>query len=107
MRPKHGFLLICAAAAVVASLPARAAPIRCEELVAGLNGKGDLMTDYGAILLGVVQTAKPKMCIPNGTMLATLKAVFIHWTDEHPGEMQSEAWHCADKAFRESFPCTR
>ncbi len=85
--------------------PAQAKSLTCDELVAGLEGKGTPNTDYGAIILGVVQTAAPRVCVPNGTMLATLKAVFVHWADQHQKEMGTEAWGCAAKAFAKAFPC--
>lgn len=107
MRHTRSFLMICVTTIALSCSSAEAKPLNCENLLAGLQGSGDLGTDYGSILFGVVQTAKPPLCVPNGTMLGTLRAVFIHWADEHPGEMQTEAWRCAAKAFRDSFPCHR
>jgi hypothetical protein len=101
--------LVCAAALLLAGAPhaASAKPMKCSDLLAGLEGRtADLKTDYGAILLAVAQT-NPKLCVPSGTMLAVLKAVFVHWADAHPELMNMEAWECAAQAFAESYPCSK
>jgi hypothetical protein len=81
--------------------------LTCAELRAGLDGTTkDLSVDYGSILLGVVQT-KPDICVPNGTMLGVLSAVFVHWADTHPEYMAIEAWKCATKGLQQSYPCQK
>ena len=88
-------------------ISASAKPLTCAELLAGLDGTTkDFSVDYGAILLGVAQT-KPGICVPNGTMLGVLSAVFVHWADTHPEHMGMEAWNCATKGLQQSFPCQK
>ena len=48
----------------------------------------DLSFDPTAELLGVVATHR-ELCIPPGTVLATLKAVFVHWAD---GNLKQMNW---------------
>lgn len=104
---RHRIAIVVSVALLVlaqaAPLVANSKGLTCEQLADGLQGRGDLGTDYGSILLGVVGTAHPRMCVPNGTMLGTLRAVFLHWADNHPEAMTSEGWSCAARAFRESF----
>jgi hypothetical protein len=85
--------------------PVLAKPLTCGELVDGLDGKGEVNTDYGAILIGAAQTEKPRSCIPNGTVLGVLKVVFIRWTDKHPQQMKTDGWTCAARAFADAYPC--
>jgi hypothetical protein len=80
----------------------------CDELVAHLEGRGtiDLNFDPGAMVLGVAAT-HPELCIPNGIVLGTLEAVFVHWADSNPKLMNMPAWDCVARAYSESFPCRK
>lgn len=79
-------------------------PMTCGQLLAGLEHRvPDFQTDYGAILMGVAQT-HPEACVPSGTLLGVMEAVFVHWGVAHPKLMGMEAWECAARAFAESYP---
>ena len=78
----------------------------CGDLKARFEGRSeDRSFDPGAELLGVIAT-HPELCVPDGTMLGTLQAIFVHWTDDNPNLMQMPSWDCAAKAFHESFHCS-
>jgi len=85
-----------------------AKPMTCGQLKDFVEGKGapDLYFDPGSELMGVVAT-HPELCIPAGTILGTLRAVFIHWADTNPKLMSMPSWDCAARAFKESFQCQR
>lgn len=101
MRKIATFVLILCAVANDAS----ARPMTCGQLKDYLENKSvNLSFDPNAELLGVVAT-HPELCIPKGTILATLKAVFVHWGDGNPKLMNTPSWDCVARAFRESFQC--
>jgi hypothetical protein len=82
-----------------------ATPMTCGQLKNYIEGTAAVLNfDPGAELLGVVAT-HPELCIPRGTILGTLRAVFVHWGDSNPKLMNMPSWDCAARAFRESFPC--
>ena len=91
----------------LATSMAAAKPRTCGQLKEQFEGVNrDLSFDPGAVLLGVVAT-RPELCIPRGTILATLQAIFVHWADENPKLMRMESWACVTRAFAESFQCPK
>lgn len=88
-----------------------AKPMTCGELKDRFEGRipgpltlGGSAIDPGAELLGVVAT-HAELCLPQGIVLGTLRAVFVHWADGNPKLMKMPSWDCVARAFAESFPC--
>lgn len=84
-----------------------ARPMTCGELKDRIEDKvADLSFSPSAELFGVVAT-HGELCIPSGTTLAKLTAVFVRWGDANPEFMNMASRDCVARAFAEAFQCTR
>jgi|SRR5665213_2941178 len=93
--------------ATMVTFPAAAKTLTCGQLKDRLeNPVGRPYFDTGSQLLAVAAT-HPELCIPPGTILGVLQAVFIHWADKNAKLMGMDSWECTARAFQESFPCAR